>query len=96
MCYHGSLKYNNLNVVDAEIIKTTGSDRFWICMFSFNNLFPFATINNHKLYKTLSQSNNHFSESSDSYSINTCSTWKRPQNLSNLFNEYNKYSSQQN
>ena len=60
MCYHGSLKYNNLNVVDAEIIKTTGSDRFWICMFSFNNLLPFATINNHKLYKTLSQSNYHF------------------------------------
>ena len=50
MRYHGSLKYNNLNVADAEIIKTTGSDRFWICMFSFNNLFPFATINNHKLY----------------------------------------------
>ena len=27
----------NLNVVDAEIIKNAGSDRFWICMFCSNN-----------------------------------------------------------
>ena len=39
------LKYNNMGVVDAEIIKNTGSDRFWICMLSSNNLFLFATIN---------------------------------------------------
>ena len=62
------LKCNNLNVVDAEIIKNTGSDRFWICMFCSNNLFPFATLNDHKLYQTLSQSNNHYSDSSNSYS----------------------------
>ena len=62
------LKCNNLNVADAEIIKNTGSDRFWICMFCSNNLFPFATLNDHKLYQTLSQSNNHYSDSSNSYS----------------------------
>ena len=62
------LKCNNLNVVDAEIIKNTGSDRFWICMFCSNNLFPFATLNDHNLYQTLSQSNNHYSDSSNSYS----------------------------
>ena len=62
------LKCNNVDVVDAEIIKNTGSDRFWICMFSSNNLFPFATLNDHKLYQTLSQSNNHYSDSSNSYS----------------------------
>ena len=62
------LKCNNLNVVDAEIIKNTGTGRFWICMFCSNNLFPFATLNDHKLYQTLSQSNNHYSDSSNSYS----------------------------
>ena len=90
------LKCNYLNVVDAEIIKNTGSDRFWICMFCSNNLFPFATLNDHKLYQTLSQSNNHYSGSSNSYSTNTCSTLKPPKNLSNLFNEFNNFSSQQN
>ena len=90
------LKCNNLNVVDAEIIKTTGSDRFWICMFCFNNLFPFVTLNDHKLYQSLSQSNNHSSDSSNSCSTNTCSTLKPPKNLSNLFNEFNNFSSQQN
>ena len=89
------LKCNNVNVVDAEIIKNTGSDRFWICMFCSNNLFPFATLNDHKLYQTLSQSNNHYSGSSNSYSTNTCSTLKPPKNLSNLFNEFNNFSSQQ-
>ena len=89
------LKCNNLNVVDAEIIKTTGSDRFWICMFCSNNLFPFATLNGRKLYQTLSQSTNHYSGSSNSYSTNTCSTLKPPKNLSNLFNEFNNFSSQQ-
>ena len=57
------LKCNNLNVVDADIIKNTGSDRFWICMLCSNNLFPLATINDHKPYQTLSQSNNHYSGS---------------------------------
>ena len=27
------LKYNNLNIADAEIIENTGSDRSLICMF---------------------------------------------------------------
>ena len=90
------LKCNNLNVADAEIIRNTDSDRFWICMFCSNNLFPFATLNDHKLYQTLAQSNNHYSGSSNSYSTHTCSTLKPPKNLSNLFNEFNNVSSQQN
>ena len=90
------LKCNNLNVADAEIIKNTGSDRFWICMFCSNNLFSFVTLNDHKLYQTLSQSNNHYCDSSNSYSTNTYSSLKLPKNLSNLFNEFNKFSSQQN
>ena len=59
------LKCNNFNVVDAEIIKNTGSDSFWICMFCSNNLFPFANLSYHKLYQTLSQRNNHYSGSSN-------------------------------
>ena len=45
------LKCNNLNVADAEVIKNTGSDRFWVCILCSNNLFPFTTINDHKLYQ---------------------------------------------
>ena len=90
------LKCNNLNFVDAEIIKNTGLDRFWACMYCSNNLFPFAPINNRKLHQTLSQSNNHYGDSSDSNSTKTCLTLTSPKNLSNLFNEFNNFSSQQN
>ena len=90
------LKCNDLNVDDAEIIKNTGSDRFWICMFCSINLFPFATINDHKLYQTLSQSNKHYCGSSGSYSTNACSTFKSPKKLSNFFNEFNSFFSQKN
>ena len=88
-------KCNNLNVVDTEIIRNTGSYRFWIYMFCSHNLFPFAAIIDHKLYQTLRESNNHYSNSSGSYSTK-CSTLKPPKNLSNLFNEFNNFSSQQN
>ena len=81
------LKCSNLDVVDAEIIKNTGSDIFLICMFCSNNLCPFDTLSDHKLYQTLSQSNNHYSGSSNSYSTNTCSTLNPSKNLSNFLNE---------
>ena len=90
------LKCNNLNVVGAAIIKNTGSDRFWICMFCSNNLLPFATKSDHKLYQTLRKSNNHYSGSSGSFSSNTCSTLKPPKKLSNFVKEFNNFSFQQN
>ena len=65
-------------------------------MFCFNNLFPFATLNAHKLYQTLRQNNKYYSGSSNSYSTNICSTLKPPKDLSNLFDEFNNFSSQQN
>ena len=65
-------------------------------MFCPNNLFPFATLNDPKLYQTLSQNLNHYSGSSNSYSTNTCSTLKPLKNLSNLFDKFNNFSSQQN
>ena len=68
------LKCNNLNVVKPEIIKNTGSSRFWISLFCSSELFPFAAMNDCKLYQTLSQSSNCYSGSSDSNPTNTCST----------------------
>ena len=90
------LKCNNLNVADAEITKNTGLDRFWICMFCSNNVLTFAALNDHKLYQTLRQRNNYYSGSSSSYSTNRCSAIKPPKNLSNPFNEFKTFSSQQN
>ena len=87
------LKCKNLNFVYAEITKNTGSDRFWVCMYRSNNLFPFAAINNHKPHQTSSQSNNQYSDSSDNNSTKTYATLKTPKNLSNLFNELNNVSS---
>ena len=89
-------KFNNLNVVDAVIIKNTSSVRFWKCLLFYNNLFLFTTINEHKPYQNSCQSNTHYSGSSGSYSTNTCSTLKPPKNLSKLFNEFNTFSSEQN
>ena len=77
-------------------MKDTGSDRFWVCMCCFKNVFPFATINNHKLHQTLTQGNSHYSESYDSNSTKICSTLKTLKNLSNLFNEFNNFSSRHN
>ena len=90
------LKYNNLDLVDAEIIKNTDWDRFWIYMFSSNNLFLFATINSQKLYQILSQSNNRYISNSDSYFTNRFPPNRcLPKNLINFFNEFNNFLSQQ-
>ena len=78
------LKLNNVYVVEGKIIKNTGLDGFWVCMYCSNNLFPYATINHNKLYQTLSQSNNHYSDNAGRYSTKTCSTRKTSKNLSNL------------
>ena len=51
MLYH-DLGCNNLNFVEAEAMKNIGSDRFWVCMYCSNNLFPFATTNNNNLHQT--------------------------------------------
>ena len=49
------LKCNGTNAVDAEIINNTGSDRFWIYMYCFNNLLLFTTVNDHELYQSKKQ-----------------------------------------
>ena len=65
-------------------------------MYSSNNVFPFATMNDHKLYQTLRKSNNLHCYSSDSYPTKTCLALKPAKILSNLFNEFSNLSSQKN
>ena len=89
MPYHGSFKMQN--VVDAKIIKKLAQ-----IDFGYSCYVPtiyFLLLSDHKLYQTLS--NNHYSGSSKSYSTNTCSILKPPKNLSNLFKDFNNFSSQQ-
>ena len=50
------LKCHNSNVVDAEFMKNTGSDKYWIFIYYSNCIFPFTTINNYQLNKTVNQS----------------------------------------
>ena len=89
MPYHGSFKMQN--VVDAKIIKKLAQIDFgYSCSVP---LIYFLLLSDHKLYQTLS--NNHYSGSSKSYSTNTCSILKPPKNLSNLFKDFNNFSSQQ-
>ena len=54
------LKCNNLNAVDAEVMRNSGSNRFWICMCCFNILLLFAPVYDHKLYQTLNNNINNF------------------------------------
>ena len=65
-------------------------------MYCSNNVFPFATINDYKLYQTLGQALTSNNDISGSYSPKTCSTLKPCKSLSNLFKEFNNFSSQQN
>ena len=58
-----------------------------------NHWFLCATINDHMLYQTLSQSNNRYNDSSNSYSTKTFSILKTLKNFSNLCNEFNNFSS---
>ena len=65
-------------------------------MYCSNNVFPFAAINDYKLYQTLGQALTSNNDISGSYSPKTCSTLKPCKSLSNLFKEFNNFSSQQN
>ena len=94
---HFHLKCNNLNVVDTEsIIKVLVQiDVESTCIVPII-FFPFATINDYKLYQTLGQVYSFDSDISGSYSPKTCSTLKPRKSLSNLFKEFNNFSFQQN
>ena len=69
-------KRNNSNVVDAEFMINSGSDKYWIHMHCSNYIFPFTTINNYQLDETLNQSNSHYNNSYKSNSSKTCPVLK--------------------
>ena len=81
------LKCNYLNYKEYRYVKY--SNKEWWCIWSVkccNNLFPFAQLNNYKL----------FSLSSDQSFCNTdsnenCLVLNPPKNLSHLFNEFNNF-----
>ena len=86
-------KCNNVNFVVAKIIKNW--IRYILNLHVLFQQWPVAIKNDQKLYQTLRQSINNWSESSDNYSTKTGSILKLPKNLSKLFNEINDFSSQQ-
>ena len=53
------MPYPNPSKMQFFEFVNSGSDRFWIHMYCFNILFPYATINDYKVYHRLNQSNNH-------------------------------------
>ena len=56
-------------------MKNSCCDRFWICMYCFNNIFQFATI---KLLQTLKQNKDHYDKNSENNSTKTHPVIKLP------------------
>ena len=75
-----------LNHVDSQYIKF--SNKTWHCYSCNKDLFQFTTKNNFQFYSVLSD---RFYCNSDSNQ--SCLTPKPPKNLSDLFNEFNSFSS---
>ena len=87
------LKCNNLNFVDDQFIKNSNSS--WFCSNCSNNIFPFTNITNEKLQSVFSNEEYHVDNYIDNL-INTCFVLKPQENLTNLFDEFNNLSSDQN
>ena len=85
-------KCNNLNCVDGQLIKI---HRSWFCLLCSNNIFPFTNITNKKLQSVFDNGEYHL----DDYIYNstkTCLVLKSQENLTDLFNEFNNLSSDEN
>ena len=87
------LKCNNLNFVDGQLIKNSNSG--WFCLHCFNNIFPFANITNKRLQSVFRNKEYDVDNYIDD-STNTRLVLKPQENLTNLFNEFNGLSSDQN
>ena len=78
------LKCDNLNFLDGQLIKNSNSS--WFCLHCSNNIFPFTNFINKEYHV-------------DDYignSTNTRLVLKPQENLTNLFNEFNNLTSDQN
>ena len=87
------LKCNKLNFVDGQLIKISNSS--WFCLHCSNNIIPFTNITNKKLQSVFSNEEYHVDDYIDN-STNTRLVLKPQENLTNLFNEFNNLSSDQN
>ena len=80
-------------MVDGQLIKNLNSS--WFCLHCSSNIYPFTNITNKKLQSVFSNEEYHV----DCYigiSTNTRLVLKPQGNLTNLFNEFNNLSSDQN
>ena len=86
-------KCNNLIFVDSQVIKNANKSLF--CLQCSKNIFPFTNINNNKLSLTVNSSDKQFSYDNDLNSTNTYLVLNPPENLTNICNKFNNFSSDQ-
>ena len=87
------LKCNNLSLVDGQLIKKSNSS--WFRLNCSNNIVHFTNIANKKLKSVFSNEEYHVLYYIDN-TTKTCLAWKPQKNLTNLFNEFNNLSCDQN
>lgn len=89
------MKYNNLNYIDYNYLQ--GSNDPWICVSCCNKIFPFGILTN----KNLSMMMVNFSpttvkkNAANNINSNSSLALKLSANLSLLFNQFNKFSTEQ-
>ena len=86
-------KCNNLNFLGGQLIKNPNSSCF--CLHCSNNIFPFSNITSKELQSVFSNEEYHVDYYIDN-STKTRLVLKPQENLTNLFNEFNNLSSDQN
>ena len=82
-------KCNDLNFVDGQIIKYL--HKSWFCVQCCKNIYVFTRINNNKLSPTVNYNNKWFSPGNDLNSTNRGLVLKPPENLAELFNQFNDF-----
>ena len=87
------LKCNKRNCVDGQLIKNSNSS--WFCWRCSDNISPFTNITNKRLQSVFSKEEYHLGDYIDN-STKTCLVLKPQENLTNLLNEFNNLSSDQN
>ena len=88
-----NFKCNNLNIVDGQV--TNSANKSWFCLQYSKNIFSFTNINNNKLYFTVNSSDKQFNYDNDLTSTNTCLVLNPPENLTNIFNQFTYFLSDQ-
>ena len=79
---------NNLNFAGGQVMKNAKKSRF--CLQCSKNIYSFTNINNYKLSLTVNCSDKQFSYGNNLNSTDTCLVLNPPENLTNLFNQFNE------